>query len=84
MITNFKLFTETVEIAPNNTSGNAGDTSSTRNMSGYLQSGNDGNPGIQFTPKGEDDTNKSYKYKRIKKKVFKKNKKHKDEEDKKV
>ncbi len=84
MITNFKLFIESVEITPNNTSGTAGDTSSTRDMGGFLQSGNDGQPGIQFTPKGQNTKSKSYKYGKKKKKEFKKNKKHKDEEDKKL
>ncbi len=51
---------------------------------------NDGNPGIQFTPRGKDDKSKSYKDKKRKydryfrknKKYFKKNKKYKDEKHK--
>jgi len=83
MITNFKLFIESVEVTPNNTSGSAGDTSSTRDQGGYLVSGNDGNPGIQFIPKGVDDISKSYKDKKRKyKRYFRKNKKYKDEKHK--
>jgi len=82
MITNFKLFIESVEVTPNNTSGSAGDTSSTRDQGGFLVTGNDGNPGIQFTPRGQDTKSKSYKYKKRKKKEFRKNKIHKDEEHK--
>lgn len=82
MITNFKIFIESVEVPPNNTSGSAGDTSSTRDQGGFLVTGNDGNPGIQFTPRGQDTKSKSYKYKKRNKKEFRKNKKYKDEEHK--
>ena len=89
MITNFKLFIESsfanVEVSPNNASGPIGDTSSTRDQGGYMVSGNDGNYGIQFTPKGIDDKSKSYKNaKRKIKKEFKKNKKRNDEKNKEV
>ena len=84
MITKFKIFKESVEVTPNNTSGSAGDTSSTRDKNGYLTSGNDGNFGVGFTPKGEvDDLGKSYKYRIRKKKLFRKNKKY-DEKNKKI
>ncbi len=74
MIVKFKIFKEGVEVTPNNTSGQAGDTSSTRNQDGFMVSGNDGGAGIQFTPKGVDDKSKSYKSKKAKKKFFRKNK----------
>jgi len=87
MITKFKIFLESsfanVEISPNSTSGPAGDTSSTRDQGGYMITGNDGNPGIQFTPKGEDGKSKSYKDKKRKvKRYFRKNKKYNDEKHK--
>jgi len=81
MIVKFKKFLEHVEVTPNNTSGSAGDTSSTRDQGGYMVSGNDGNFGIQFTPRGTNDKSKSYKNKKMKDKKFKKNKKD-DEKDK--
>jgi hypothetical protein len=81
MITKFRIYIkEGVEIAPNNTSGSAGDTSSKRDMDGFLKTGNDGGVGISFTPKGVDDEAKTYKNKKRKiKKFFRKNKKYKDE-----
>lgn len=87
IITKFNKFLESsfanVEVTPNNTSGFAGDTSSTRDSGGYMRSGNDHSFGITFTPKGEkDDINKSYKYRKRKKKIFKKNKKYDEKKDK--
>lgn len=76
MITSFKLYCETVEVTPNNTTGFAGDTSSTRDSNGFMQSGNDGNFGINFTPNTQiSDLNKTYKFMRKKKRIFRKNKK---------
>lgn len=76
MITNFKIYTETVEITPNNTTGFAGDTSSNIGYDGFMRTGNDGNFGIQFSPKGEiNPLLKSYKYAKIPRKKFRKNKK---------
>ena len=48
MITNFKIFNETVEVTPNNTSGHAGDTSSRRDPDGFIKTGNDGGFGVGF------------------------------------
>lgn len=84
MITKFKLYVEAsfsnVQVTPNNTTGFAGDTSSTMGDDGFLRSGNDGKFGIHFQPRGEkDDISKSYKYRRRKKKEFKKNKKYNDD-----
>ena len=43
MITNFEIFVESsfsnVEVTPNNTTGFAGDTSSTMDSGGYMRSG---------------------------------------------
>ena len=72
MIIRFKQFNEAAEITPNNTTGSAGDTSSTMGHDGYMRSGNDGNFGIQLTPKGSEKIT-SYKYGKTKRKVFRKN-----------
>lgn len=85
MIVQFKIFNETVELTPNNTTGAAGDTSSRRTADGFIRTGNNGEFGVGFTPKGVDDEIKSYKYRKIKQKLFKKNKKyHNDEDDKEI
>lgn len=79
MIVKFETFiNEDAEVTPNNTSGTAGDTSSTRDQAGFLTTGNDGNFGIQFTPRGEKSIG-TYKARKPKQKVFRKNKKYKDE-----